>query len=298
MKKSIIIFLSVAFLFPSVSFSQKKKSGEEKKATVELNKEYTTASGLKYMITKKGTGAQPVNGDMVSVHYVGTLPDSAKTKFDSSRDRGQPFSFALGAGQVIKGWDEGIALLHVGDIAVLTIPSTLGYGERAMGKIPANATLVFEVELMDIKAAPKPWDVKGLKVDSTADGLKYIIVRKGGEKTTKTEKGKTVTVTEKTETAPVKAENGKKVSVHYSGYLGDGTWKMFDSSVQRGQPIEFTLGTGQVIKGWDEGIGLMHVGDKMRLIIPYQLAYGEGGRPPIIPAKATLIFDVELMDVE
>ncbi len=279
MKKAIITFLALSFLIPVVSFSQKKKTEKEKKPSVELNKEYTTPSGLKYKITKKGTGVQPINGDQVSVHYVGTLPDSAKTKFDSSRDRGQPFSFALGAGQVIKGWDEGIALLHVGDIAVLTIPPSLGYGEHAMGKIPANSTLVFEVELMDVKPAPKPWDVKGLKVDSTASGLKYIVVKKNPDNT-------------------VKAEAGKKVSVHYSGFLGDGTWKLFDSSVQRGQPIEFSLGQGQVITGWEEGIALMHVGDKMRLIIPYKLAYGEGGRPPIIPAKATLIFDVELMGVQ
>ncbi|MBI3502787.1 MAG: FKBP-type peptidyl-prolyl cis-trans isomerase [Bacteroidetes bacterium] len=280
MKTIISFFIAATFLFPLSSFAQKKKSQaktETKKETIELNKEYTTASGLKYKITKKGTGVKAEAGDMVSVHYVGTLPDSAKTKFDSSRDRGQPFSFTLGAGQVIKGWDEGIALLHVGDQAMLTIPPDLGYGARAMGKIPANATLLFEVELMDVKAPPKPWDVKGLKVDSTGDGLKYIVLKKG---------------------TGAKAVNGKKVSVHYSGFLGDGSWKLFDSSVQRGQPIEFNLGVGQVIKGWDEGIALMSVGDKMRLLIPYQLAYGEQGRPPIIPPKATLIFDVELMNVE
>ncbi|HEY4798649.1 MAG TPA: FKBP-type peptidyl-prolyl cis-trans isomerase [Bacteroidia bacterium] len=252
--------------------SKKDKSASE----IELNKEYTTASGLQYKITKKGAGKKANPGDQVSVHYAGTLTDSAKTKFDSSRDRGQPFSFALGAGQVIKGWDEGIALLHVGDVAVLTIPSSLGYGDRAMGKIPANATLVFEVELMDVKEAPKPWDVKGLKIDSTANGLKYIVIKKG---------------------SGPKAANGQKVSVHYTGFLGDGTWKIFDSSVQRGQPIQFGLGSGQVIKGWDEGIALMNAGEKMRLIIPYQLGYGEEGHPPVIPQKATLIFDVELVSI-
>jgi len=276
MNKKSILFIAVT-LVAGTLFAQKDKKKDQAASTIELNKEYQTSSGLKYKITKKGTGIKAKAGDQVSVHYVGTLTDSAKTKFDSSRDRGQPFSFALGSGQVIKGWDEGIALLHVGDVALLTIPSGLGYGDRAMGKIPANATLVFEVELMDVKESPKPWDVKGLKKDSTADGLKYIVIKKG---------------------TGAKAESGKKVSVHYSGFLGDGTWKLFDSSVQRGQPIEFGLGSGQVIKGWDEGIALMHVGEKMRLIIPYQLGYGEGGRPPIIPAKATLIFDVELMDVK
>src|ERR1035437_4612791 len=177
MKKSILI-LAVT-LVAGTLFAQKEKKAAVVAPAIELNKEYTTASGLKYKITKKGTGVKANAGDQVSVHYVGRLTDSAKTKFDSSRDRGQPFSFPLGAGQVIKGWDEGIALLHVGDVAVLTIPSNLGYGERAQGKIPANATLVFEVELMDVKEAPKPWDVKGLKKDSTADGLKYIVIKKG-----------------------------------------------------------------------------------------------------------------------
>ncbi|MCL4816831.1 MAG: FKBP-type peptidyl-prolyl cis-trans isomerase [Flavobacteriales bacterium] len=92
-----------------------------------------------------------------------------------------------------------------------------------------------------------------------------------------------------------KAEKGKTVSVHYTGYFEDG--KIFDSSVERGEPIAFSLGVGRVIPGWDEGISLLKVGEKARLIIPYQLAYGEQGYPGAIPPKATLIFDVELVKV-
>ena len=94
----------------------------------------------------------------------------------------------------------------------------------------------------------------------------------------------------------MQAEAGKTVKVHYTGYLTDG--KKFDSSVERGEPIAFPLGMGNVIKGWDEGIALMKTGEKARLIIPYQLAYGEQGYPGAIPPKATLIFDVELVEVQ
>ncbi|OGY59996.1 MAG: peptidylprolyl isomerase [Candidatus Colwellbacteria bacterium RIFCSPHIGHO2_12_FULL_44_17] len=96
-----------------------------------------------------GTGAEAKSGDMVSVHYVGTLVDG--TKFDSSRDRGEPFEFKLGAGEVIKGWDQGVAGMKVGGKRKLTIMPELGYGARAVGKIPANSTLVFEVELLGVK---------------------------------------------------------------------------------------------------------------------------------------------------
>lgn len=92
------------------------------------------------------------------------------------------------------------------------------------------------------------------------------------------------------------AEKGKQVSVHYKGTLMDGS--KFDSSYDRNQPIAFQLGVGQVIKGWDEGIALMKEGGKATLIIPYQLAYGEGGRPPVIPPMATLIFETELVSVD
>ena len=109
--------------------------------------EVTTASGLKYEDVKVGTGDTAESGQTVSVHYTGWLTNG--TKFDSSKDRGQPFSFPLGGGRVIKGWDEGVRGMKVGGVRKLTIPPDLGYGARgAGGVIPPNATLVFEVELL------------------------------------------------------------------------------------------------------------------------------------------------------
>ncbi|MBE9034961.1 FKBP-type peptidyl-prolyl cis-trans isomerase [aff. Roholtiella sp. LEGE 12411] len=110
----------------------------------------TTPSGLKYVELKEGTGATPKTGQKVVVHYTGTLEDG--TKFDSSRDRGQPFDFKIGVGQVIKGWDEGVGTMKVGGRRQLIIPAELGYGSRgAGGVIPPNATLLFDVELLEVK---------------------------------------------------------------------------------------------------------------------------------------------------
>lgn len=107
----------------------------------------TTASGLQYEEITIGKGATATAGNLVSVHYTGWLTDGKK--FDSSKDRNEPFEFNLGAGQVIKGWDEGVQGMQVGGVRKLTIPASLGYGERgAGGVIPPNATLVFEVEFL------------------------------------------------------------------------------------------------------------------------------------------------------
>ena len=110
----------------------------------------TTASGLTYIITKHGDGAQIKAGDNVIVNYTGMLTNGAK--FDSSLDRNEPFSFPVGAGKVIKGWDEGLQKLRVGDHAILTIPASIGYGARgAGGVIPPDATLIFIIEVLGVK---------------------------------------------------------------------------------------------------------------------------------------------------
>ena len=397
----------MAALALQVSAQDKPKATDKSKEDTKIQskkvknpKAMKTTSGLEYTITEKGNGKKPQKGDKISVHYTGKLTND--TVFDSSVKRGAPYEFRVGEGAVIKGWDEAFLLLSEGDKATLKISPELGYGAQAQGPIPANATLIFDVELIKIvQGAIKPFEIKAKDMITTASGLKYGIVKanKTGETTTgkkvtvnytgflkdgkmfdssldrnqplvvdigkgklfpgldeaislmrKGEQGRfiipsklafgergggpvppnadiimdleiadvkeipvpvkydTTGITPKTTASglkyfeiklsgnPLQAQAGQKVKVHYSGYLADG--KMFDSSVERGEPIDFPLGQGQVIPGWEEGIALMHVGDKFRLVIPYQLAYGEQGRPPAIPPSAQLTFDVELVGVD
>lgn len=124
------------------------KPAEEKPLTTK-DKEHTTPMDTLQMQTiQEGSGEGAKNGDLVTVHYTGTLTNG--TKFDSSLDRGQPFSFKLGLGQVIAGWEQGILGMKVGEKRKLTIPPALGYGAAPVGTIPANSTLVFDVELLKI----------------------------------------------------------------------------------------------------------------------------------------------------
>lgn len=131
----------------------------------------TTASGLKYIVIKKGKGKKSETGKIAEVHYTGWLLGGKK--FDSSRDRGEPFEFTLGAKQVIAGWDEGVALMKIGDEFRLILPPNLAYGERGAGEIiPPNATLVFDVELLGVSKPKK----------SIVDTLMSIIVDKNIDK--------------------------------------------------------------------------------------------------------------------
>ncbi len=149
--KRHFIFLPLVILFAALAALS--GCSEQAPAT-------NTSESVSILIKKDvkiGDGAEAARGDMISVHYTGWLYDKSVTnnkgkKFDSSRDRGQPFGFKLGAGRVIQGWDEGVAGMRVGGQRSLTIPSSLGYGARgAGGSIPPNATLVFDVELLNIR---------------------------------------------------------------------------------------------------------------------------------------------------
>lgn len=134
------VFIAALFAVPAFAAKDAKKANE---------KTVTTASGLKYVDVVVGKGASPQVGKAVKVHYTGTLENGKK--FDSSVDRNEPFSFTIGVGQVIKGWDEGVMTMKVGGKRKLIIPSKLGYGARgAGGAIPPNATLLFDVELLDV----------------------------------------------------------------------------------------------------------------------------------------------------
>ena len=224
----------------------------------------TVMDGLSYVDVVVGEGVACAKGDHIVVAYTGwCLVDGEKASepFDKSPDD-KPIKFQVGVGRLIRGWDEGIPGMKVGGKRELTISPENGYGVQAMDKIPANSTLFFEVELLDVIRV----EIEDVKV---GDG-------------------------------PV-AEVGDQLSVHYTGWLyedGQKKGEPFDSSHTRGVPLEFALGQSRVIQGWHKGIAGMKVGGQRTLIIPPELGYGPREVGGIIPANSTLFFDVELVSIQ
>ena len=230
----------------------------------------TTKSGLRYLDVEEGTGELPTAKQTCIVYYTGWLWEKGAKgmEFDSlhSKNRGEPFAFHVGSGEVISGWDEGVSSMKVGGKRELLIPPELAYGTRGTGGvIPANATLLFEVELVGVMKI----------VDG---GLEYRDVKEG---------------------TGAKPDAGQTCVVHYTGWLWrNAKGRKFDSSRDRDDPFSFRLGAGEVIKGWDKGVATMKVGGKRELLIPADLGYGARGAGRGIPSNATLFFEVELLAVK
>lgn len=238
----------------------------------------TTESGLQFADVVVGSGASPVPEGIVVVEFTGFLPDG--TVFDSSYMRPESFLFPLGIGAVFPGWEEGLMSMKVGGKRQLKVPSALAYGDKGKPpKVPPSVELLLDVELIDVKppriAPTAPQELDAAAYQTTETGLKFaeLVQGQGAEPTV-----------------------GQLVQVDYTGWLADGT--PFDSSLDRAKPIHFRFGMGKVIKGWDEGLTGMKIGGKRQLIIPHDLAYGERGRPPVIPPAATLTFEVELVSAK
>lgn len=328
---------------------------------------------------KEGTGVAAKANDWVTVEYVGTLADGKQ--FDASKGKA-PFVFTLGVGQVVKGWDLGLVGMKVGGKRKLVIPPDMAYGGQAVGEIPANSTLTFEVEMLKID---HPGDKETLKVEHVADGkgdsakdgdqvdvsytgsfingvefdstkkrndepLHVVLGRtklisgftdglkdiKVGEKRKltippalaygdgargqipghstlifeiealkiipksqlaeqKQKELKLLKLEDSVKGTGPEAKDGDIVEVHYTGMFTDG--KKFDSSKDRGQTMKITLGSGQVIKGFDYGILGMKVGGTRKITIPSEMGYGAAGAGGVIPPNATLIFEIELVSI-
>ena len=273
-----IFVLSSILLFSCSSTSSIQSSGKASASSStsvvrEVEAVNKLQSGIQIIFKSLGDGLSIKPGDEVFFHYVGRLLNGQI--FDNSYDRYKPLSIKSGYGMVIKGLEEAIQILRKGDKALITIPPELAYGSKDLGIIPPQSSLIFEIEIVDVRPL-KAYTYEPVSGDTlkTSSGLRYIVLKEG--------KGNLV-------------KPAQKVVVNYAGFLWDGT--KFDSSFDRGLPFGFQAGTGEVIAAWDEAIQLMNKGGKIRILVPPHLGYGEKGSPPEIPKNARLIFDIELLEI-
>lgn len=247
-------------------------------------------SGVLYMNDSLGTGRDANIGNLISFHFrAWIIKDSTDLFEDWSKDStrltasigssvefGQPIKVKLGDSAFIKGVDEALVGMKVGGHRTIIIPAHKAYGELGYGPIPPNSSLKVVINLLDVKDAvvAKAWQIDTSKILTTKSGLRYFIIQPGtGDK----------------------ADSSDLLTVHYTGFLENG--KIFDSSVERDDPFKFRLQLQPVIPGWEEGIKLLGIGGKAKFLIPPDLGYGA---VPVgtIPPNSTLIFDVEVLNIE
>ncbi|KAJ3036321.1 hypothetical protein HK097_003875 [Rhizophlyctis rosea] len=262
------------------------KAAAPKKGEEEGIEYAADGNGWKKQILVAGDGkATPQKGDMISMHYTGTFAKDGK-KFDSSLDRGQPLEAPIGVGNLIRGWDEAVLTMTKGEKAKLLVDYTAAYGEQGHpGGIPPKSDLIFELELVDFKKSNRVEveevvpiiPIEDQVVAAEGNNWKKVIVKEGDGVS-----------------FPSK---GDKIVMQYTGRF-QSSGKKFDSSLERGTPLEIPIGAGMLIRGWDEGVPTMSVGEKALLYVGHEAAYGEGGFEPVIPPKADLVFEVELLEIK
>lgn len=235
----------------------------------------TTDSGLQYFLFEEGDGEPIEDGRIVRMHITGFLEDG--TQILNTREQATPAGLPAGGQTGILGIDEAMQFLTLGSNARLILPPELAFGDSGAQGVPPGATVIFDMELLDLAPMPPgaPTAIDEEDYTVTDSGLKYYEIAQGDGPS---------------------LEQGQTVFVDYTGWLEDGT--MFDSSLSRGQPLPVTLGAGQMIPGFDEALLIdLKVGDMRQLVIPSDLAYGEEGRPGI-PPNSVLIFEIEVVGAQ
>ena len=249
-------------------------------------------SGVYIIPMEKGKGRCPVKGEKVELDFSATLLDgqSVGSTFDSP----EKLSFVLGEGNTIQGWEEVVPRMHLGERVKAIIPFDLAYGERAVGSIPAYSNLVYDIKLLKITSAAElkaenEKAMQALKADSEKAFFDYL---KANEITDYTASGLFFSKLVKTEGA--QPQEGQTARIKFEATYLDGT--PLGDSEQLGDYYDVVVGEGKVLKGLEEGVAMMRVGEKARFVLPYTLAYGTNAFGSI-PAYSNLVFDVELLDV-
>lgn len=264
-----------------------------------------TESGVYYIETKRGKGLSPQPDYYASAHF--TVHILGRDMLFSTLDRGEPIEFKLGSQFENPGFQEALGLMREGGKANVIVPSSMAFGAQGAGNgiVPPFTSLYYEIELVDV-ITPDEWErrqaereakqqAEMVQKEQEEEVLLQKFLKDNDITPTTVLPGGLVYVEKEAGTGAQPAE-GQNVKVNYTGKLINGN--VFDSSFDRGEPITFVIGRGAVIEGWDKGIALMKEGGKAMLIIPSSMGYKDRGAGNVIPPYATLIFDVELLEVE
>jgi len=262
-----------------------------------------SANGVYYIEQVQGKGAKIDSGSWVTANFKVSLIDG-KQIFSSS-DRGEPMVFEFGKRFDTRGFAEGVSQMLKGGKATFVVPSKMAFGETGNPKAGINpfTPIVYDVEIINVQTKAdheKQMAIDKKKKDQLLEtnkkqesSLRQKYLKEHNINAKPTASG--LVYVEKIKGTGARAVAGKKVKVHYTGTLLNGT--KFDSSRDKGEPLSFTLGQNQVIKGWDEGVALMNVGGRATLIVPSDIGYGAENQGAI-PPYSTLVFDVELLEVK